>query len=115
MKVCIALALLGTLCLTGVAATLNTTTRRTAFARSRLSASHPTVPNLRNRRSLGKSVDDQFPGILGAGHVLDLPDIERQHLQKDMELLGQKNSLVELTGVPTTLDGFQKQVSLWGN
>jgi hypothetical protein len=32
MKVCVALALLGTLCLTGVAATLNTTTRRTLAA-----------------------------------------------------------------------------------
>jgi hypothetical protein len=32
MKVCVALALLGTLCLTGVAATLHTTTRRTLAA-----------------------------------------------------------------------------------
>ena len=32
--------------------------------------------------------------------------LEHMYLQRDMELLGQKNSLLELSGVPTTLDGF---------
>jgi hypothetical protein len=35
--------------------------------------------------------------------------LEDIQLQRDMELLGQENSLVGLTGVPTNLDGFLKE------
>jgi hypothetical protein len=38
------------------------------------------------------------PGVTGR-----LEDVQ---LQRDVELLGSKNSLVGLTGVPTNLDGF---------
>jgi hypothetical protein len=47
-----------------------------------------------------------FGGAQGAATSGVTGRLEDVYLQRAMELLGQKNSLVGLTGVPTNLDGF---------